>query len=135
MMMGHFASKLMTKFGLNNNQANNVSGNLIPDVLANLINKSNDPNESGFSLENLLGSITGNKGNTAGDQNSGGGIGDLLKQLGGRPGQRRWNYGYYQKPYKRCTTAATKKWGRRINGSDKRIHKIIPRRIQRKIRS
>lgn len=80
MMMGHFAGKLMNKFNMNNSQANHLSGNLIPDVLGNLINRTNDPNDSGFSLEGLLGSITGNKSN---DQNSGGGIGDLLKQFGG----------------------------------------------------
>lgn len=80
MMMGHFAGKLMNKFNMNNTQANHLSGNLIPDVLGSLINKTNDPNDSGFSLENILGSITGNKGS---DQNSGGGIGDLLKQFGG----------------------------------------------------
>jgi hypothetical protein len=80
MMMGHFAGKLMNKFGMNNSQANNLSGNLIPDVLGSLINKTNDPNDSGFSLEGLLGSITGNKNS---NQSSGGGIGDLLKQFGG----------------------------------------------------
>lgn len=77
MMMGHFAGKLMNKFGLNNSQANNLSGNLIPDVLGSLINKTNDSNDSGFSLEKLLGSITGNK------DTGGGGLGDLLKQFGG----------------------------------------------------
>ena len=87
MMMGHFAGKLMNKFNLNNNQANNLSGNLIPDVLGSLINKTNDPGDSGFSLEKLLGSITGNKdANITGAQNSGGGIGDLLKQFGGGGG-------------------------------------------------
>lgn len=83
MMMGHFAGKLMNKFNMNNSQANNLSGNLIPDVLGSLINKTNDPNDTGFSLEKLLGSITGNKSNADGDQNSGGGIGDLLKQFRG----------------------------------------------------
>ena len=85
MMMGHFAGKLMNKFNLNSSQANNVSGHLIPNVLGSLINKTNDSNNSGFSLENLIGSITGNKsGNISGDQNSGGGgIGDLLKQFSG----------------------------------------------------
>jgi hypothetical protein len=82
MMMGHFAGKLMNKFGLNNNQANQLSGNLIPDVLGSLINKTNDPNDSGFSLEKLLGSITGNK-NAATQSTAGGGISDLLKQFGG----------------------------------------------------
>ena len=85
MMMGHFAGKLMNKFGLNNSQANNLSGSLIPGVLGNLINKTNDPNDSGFSLEKLLGSITGQSSSatTENEQNSGGGIGDLLKQFTG----------------------------------------------------
>ncbi len=83
MMMGSFAGKLMNKFGLNNNQANNLSGSLIPNVLGSLINKANDPNDSGFSLEKLLSSITGGKSDEiAGQQSSGGGgIGDLLKQF------------------------------------------------------
>lgn len=90
MMMGSFAGKLMNKFGLNNNQANNLSGTLIPNALGSLINKTNDPNDSSFSLENLLGSITGNK--SAGTQTTGGGgIGDMLKQLTG--GQQQQSSG------------------------------------------
>ncbi|MEO6167689.1 MAG: hypothetical protein ABIO46_04860 [Chitinophagales bacterium] len=89
MMMGHFAGKLMNKFKMNNSQANNLSGTLIPNVLGSLINKTNDPGDSGFSLEKILGSITGNKsGNFAGVQNPGaGGFGDLLKQLSGGQAQ------------------------------------------------
>jgi len=85
MMMGHFAGKLMNKFGLNNSQANNLSGSLIPNVLGSLINKTNDQNDSGFSLEKLLGSITGqsSSANTGNEQSSGGGLGDLLKQFTG----------------------------------------------------
>ena len=85
MMMGHFAGKLMNKFNLNNSQANSLSGSLIPNVLESLINKTNDPNDSGFSLEKLLGSITGNdSGSAAGNQTTGGGnLGDLLKQFTG----------------------------------------------------
>lgn len=79
MMMGHFASKLMNKFNLNNNQANNLSGNLIPSVLGNLINRTNDPNDQGFSLEKLLGSITGKK--ELATQGSGGGLQDILRQF------------------------------------------------------
>lgn len=83
MMMGHFAGKLMNKFNLNNTQANNLSGNLIPNVLGNLISKTNDPNDSSFTLEKLIGSITGNKeGAATGDQNTGSGsIGDILKKF------------------------------------------------------
>ncbi len=81
MMMGHFAGKLMNKFNLGSSQANNVSGHLIPNVLGSLINKTNEPNESGFSLEKLLGSITGGKSETISSQ--GGGLQDLLKQFTG----------------------------------------------------
>ena len=84
MMMGHFAGKLMNKFNMNNTQANNLSGSLIPNVLGSLISKTNDPGNSGFSLEKLLGSITGNKtDNSMGAQSAGGGLQDMLKQLTG----------------------------------------------------
>ncbi|MBA2330871.1 MAG: hypothetical protein H0V91_14780 [Flavisolibacter sp.] len=79
MMMGHFAGKLMNKYNLNNNQANNLSGSLIPGILSSLINKTNDPNDQQFSLEKLLGSITGNKSGFE----HGGGLQDLLQQLAG----------------------------------------------------
>jgi len=80
MMMGHFAGKLMNKFNMNNTQANNLSGNLIPGVLGSLISKTNDPNEQGFSLEKLLGSITGNKSGLE-QGTGGGGLQDMLSQL------------------------------------------------------
>jgi hypothetical protein len=81
MMMGHFASKLMNKFSMNSNQANNLSGNLIPNVLSTLINKSNDANDSSFSLEKLLASITGGRSNEVASQS--GGIGGLINQFTG----------------------------------------------------
>lgn len=59
MMIGHFASKLMGKFGLNSNQASGVANDLIPNVLTGLVNKTNDPNNSTFTLDNLLHSLTG----------------------------------------------------------------------------
>jgi hypothetical protein len=79
MMMGHFASKLMNKFNMGPSQANNLSGNLIPNVLGTLINKSNDPNDSAFSLEKLLASITGGRSNEVTSQS--GGLGGLLNQF------------------------------------------------------
>ncbi|HET9746158.1 MAG TPA: hypothetical protein VFP97_10610 [Chitinophagaceae bacterium] len=81
MMMGHFASKLMNKFNMGPSQANNLSGNLIPNVLGTLINKSNDTNDSTFSLEKLLASITGGRSNDVASQ--AGGIGGLLRQMNG----------------------------------------------------
>lgn len=79
MMMGHFASKLMNKFRMGPSQANNLSGHLIPNVLGTLINKSNDPNDSAFSLDKLLASITGGRSNEVTSQ--AGGLGGLLRQF------------------------------------------------------
>jgi hypothetical protein len=59
MMIGHFSNKLMSKFGLGGQQANGVAASLIPNVLSNLISKTNDPNNSSFTLDNLLNSLTG----------------------------------------------------------------------------
>ena len=121
MMIGHFAGKLMSKFKMDGQQANNVASNLIPNVISNMINKTNDPNDSSFSLEKLLKSITGGQseqvvqeqqqttGNagfnlsdlisqfTGGQQNSGSGGGGLMdivaKLAGGAQAQQQQNGG------------------------------------------
>jgi hypothetical protein len=84
MMVGHFAGKLINKFKMGSSEANNVASSMIPNVLGNLVNKTNDPNEKGFSLEGLLNSITGGKMNElAPQQSNGGGLSDILGQLMG----------------------------------------------------
>ena len=109
MMIGHFASKLMGKFGLNSSQASNVSTNLIPNVMSGLINKTNDPNNSSFTLDNLLHSLTGGQstqvaqeqqasgdtgfsfqnliskftGGGSGGSSGGGGLMDIVKKITG----------------------------------------------------
>lgn len=91
MMIGHFAGKLVSKYQIGGNQANQVASNLIPGVLSNLIQKSNDPADNGFSLENLLNSITGGQTNQVVQEqqqsgNSGFGFQDLLNQFTGGNG-------------------------------------------------
>ncbi len=91
MMIGHFASKLMSKFNMGGNQANNVASGLIPNVISSLINNTNDPNNSTFSIENLLHSITGGKSTEIAQQekaggNSGFNFQDLVKQFSGSQG-------------------------------------------------
>ncbi|RYF86627.1 MAG: hypothetical protein EOO03_11575 [Chitinophagaceae bacterium] len=82
MMIGHFAGKLMSKYNIGGNQANNVASNLIPQVISGLISKTNDSSNSSFSIENLLNSITGGKVSQA--QSSGGfDIGSLISQFTG----------------------------------------------------
>lgn len=92
MMIGHFAGKLMSKFNLGGNQANSVATNLIPSVISNLVSKTNDPNNSTFSLEGLLNSITGGQSvQVAQEQqdsgNSGFNFQDLIGQFTGGSSQ------------------------------------------------
>ena len=88
MMVGHFAGKLMSKFNLGGTQANSVANNLIPSVISSLINKTNDPNNSSFSIENLLNSITGGQSTAVAEQqqasgNAGFNFQDLISQFSG----------------------------------------------------
>ena len=48
MMIGHFAGKLISKYGFGGAQANSVANGLIPEVLGNLVNKTNDPGDNTF---------------------------------------------------------------------------------------
>lgn len=61
---GNFANNIMQKFGLSSSTAQSVASSLIPSVMGKLINKTNDPNDSSFSLDNIFHSLTG--GQTSG---------------------------------------------------------------------
>ena len=88
MMVGHFAGKLINKFKMGSGEANNVASSMIPNVISNLVNKTNDSSDNGFSLGGLLNSITGGKADElAPQQAGGGGLQDMLGQLmGGNQG-------------------------------------------------
>ncbi len=106
MMIGHFANKLMNKYKLGSSQASGVAANLIPSVISNLISKTNDPSDNGFSLDSLLNSLTGGKSTevaqqqqaagdntfsfqnlisqfSGGGQQGGGGLMDIVSQIAG----------------------------------------------------
>lgn len=54
-------SNLMGKFGLSNSTASGVVDNMLPSVLGNLINKTNDPNDNSIDFGGLMESITDGK--------------------------------------------------------------------------
>jgi hypothetical protein len=83
MMVGHFANKLMSKFNLGGNQASNVASQLIPNVISGLISKTNDPNNSGFTIDKLLSSLTGGQSAQVAQQQGGINFGDLIQQFTG----------------------------------------------------
>ena len=92
MMIGHFAGKLMSKYNMLGGQASNVANSLIPNVVNGLINKTNDPNNSTFTLDNLLHSLTGGQSTqVAQEQQSSGNSGfsfqNLIGQFTGGGGQ------------------------------------------------
>ncbi|MFT3754191.1 MAG: DUF937 domain-containing protein [Paludibacter sp.] len=61
---GNVAGELMNKFGMENSAANDVVQSLVPTVVGQLTSKTNDPNDSSFDLESIVGSLTG--GDTGG---------------------------------------------------------------------
>lgn len=53
------AQQLMEKYGLDQSQADNAAGGLVPKVLAQLVGKTNDPNDNSFHLTDILTHLTG----------------------------------------------------------------------------
>ncbi len=52
---------LMDKLGLDNNAAGSIAGSLIPQVLKNLVQRTNDPNDSSFDIQGLFNSLSGGR--------------------------------------------------------------------------
>ncbi len=65
------AGDLMKKFKLDKGAANSIVAMLIPVVLSRLVKKTNDPNDSSFNLDGIIGALAGGRG----------GIGGLLGSL------------------------------------------------------
>lgn len=56
---GDLIGNLTKKFNLDGGTAASIAGSLIPKVLGSLVNKTNDPNDNGFSLDGIFSSLTG----------------------------------------------------------------------------
>ncbi|MFB6455697.1 hypothetical protein ACE38W_10535 [Chitinophaga sp. Hz27] len=70
----NFLDTLLQKFNLDKGAATQLAGSLIPSVLGSLVNKTNDPSNNHFSLDGILGSLTGGA-------SSGLNLGDMLGKL------------------------------------------------------
>jgi hypothetical protein len=75
MMIGHFISKLVGKYNMSPSSASAVANNLIPNVLNGVITETNNPGNPGFTLDGLIGSLTGGGGGTQ--------LQDILSQFTG----------------------------------------------------
>ena len=78
-LMEQLTGKLGSKFGLSNEVASGVAGSMIPKILGSLIGKAKDPNDSSFTISDLVSAISGGSG-----QNSG--IMDAISKYGGQFG-------------------------------------------------
>jgi uncharacterized protein YidB (DUF937 family) len=65
------AGNLMSKFGINQDDAGGIVEKIIPTVMNQFVNKTNDPNDSSFSLEGITSSL------------GGGDLGGLLNSVSG----------------------------------------------------
>ena len=88
---GNFASK----FGVSQQTARTIAMSLIPQVMSQFVNKTNNPNDRDFDLQDMLRGFTGNNslnlndvlGSFAGNASKGG-LGDLGNVLGNILGSR-----------------------------------------------
>jgi hypothetical protein len=80
-MQGSFIDSITSKFGINKNVAMGIAASLIPIVLSKLVRRTNSsaPQDSGFDLGGLIGSLTGGGGGLMGG--SGINMGNVLGQL------------------------------------------------------
>ncbi|MDF2381582.1 hypothetical protein JMG10_08920 [Nostoc ellipsosporum NOK] len=97
MMIGHFISKLTTKFNMSPAQASNVANQLIPNVLNDMVTKtaSTESSNAAFNIDDLIGSLTGGKnfnlqgmleqftggGNGNGDKGGGFDLQDIISKV------------------------------------------------------
>ncbi|MES2798069.1 MAG: DUF937 domain-containing protein [Bacteroidota bacterium] len=66
---------LMEKFGINKSAAGGIVSAVLPSVIGQLVSKTNDPNDSSFDLNSIMGAVMGNNNQ---QQNTGGGLMDVL---------------------------------------------------------
>jgi hypothetical protein len=71
-IISSITGNLASKFGVSPQAAANIANSLIPTVLNQFVNKTNDPNDNDFDLQDILKNVTG-KSN----------VGDILSQFTG----------------------------------------------------
>ena len=96
-MISNIAGNFASKFGVSPQTARTIAMSVIPQVMSQFVNKTNDPNDRDFDLQDMLRGFTGNSGlnlndvlgNLGGGANSSkGGLGDLGNVLGNILGGR-----------------------------------------------
>ena len=88
---GDVVKNLMAKLGIDNAAASGIAASLIPSVMNSLVKKTNDPKDSSFDLQGIIGSLGGNGSMISGvmdilgggKENASSGAGGLLNTVKG----------------------------------------------------
>jgi hypothetical protein len=66
-LSGGLIQNLMDKFGIGQGAASSIASNLIPQVLQQLVHKTNDPNDNSFDIKSIVSHLAGgSQGQVAG---------------------------------------------------------------------
>jgi hypothetical protein len=60
---GNFIERLQSKFGLDNTQASGIAKSLIPNVMNQLAQKTANPNDNSFDVQQIFNQLSGGKTN------------------------------------------------------------------------
>ena len=60
-LTANVTNSLMDKLGVSNPAAKQIAASLVPVVIGKLVNRTNDPNDNGFDINSIFGSLTGGK--------------------------------------------------------------------------
>ena len=71
-LINKVAGSLASKFGISPQTATQIASGILPQVLSKFVNKTNDPNDNDFDLQDVIKNVSGNSN-----------IGDILGQFGG----------------------------------------------------
>jgi uncharacterized protein YidB (DUF937 family) len=69
-MSSNIAQTIAQQFGIESSKAQGIVQQLIPTVMNSLSHKTNDPNDDSFTMEGILGSLTGSAGGLGGMMDS-----------------------------------------------------------------
>lgn len=88
-LIGSIAGSVANKFGISTSAAQSMTSSLLPTVMSQFVNKTNNPNDSSFELGSMMQTFTGNNNfDVSGMLNqitggNSGGIGGMLGKLFG----------------------------------------------------
>ena len=88
-MISNLAGSFASKFGMSQQSAQNLVSSLLPQIMNQFVNKTNDPNDNDFDLQDMISGFSGGKnidladlmGKFSGGPRQSGGIADVLGKV------------------------------------------------------